>query len=246
MSEYGPESYGERIADVYDDVYGTKFGGELAPAVATLADLAAGGRVLELGIGTGRLALPLAARGLDVHGIDVSPAMVEKLREKPGGDAIGVTIGDFADVAVDGTFALVFVAFNTLFMLPSQDAQVRCFANVAAHLAPGGRFVVEGFVPDTSRFVRDQALTVRSAGADELFLDASIYDPQEQVVSSTHVRISEGGIRLLPVRLRFAYPAELDLMARLAGLEVEARWGSYEREPFTAESVFRVAVYRKS
>lgn len=245
MEPYEPERYGERIAGVYDDIYGEKFADSLLPAVDTLADLAGGGRILELGVGTGRLALPLAARGLDVHGIDVSPAMVERLRAKAGAEAVGVTIGDFADVRVDGEFSLVVVAFNTLFMLPDQDAQVRCFANVAARLAPGGRFVVEAFVPDSSLFVRDQALTVRSVSDDELFLDASVYDPQEQVVMSSHVRITERGVRMLPLRLRFAYPSELDLMARLAGLEREAEWGSFEREPFTAESVFRVAVYRK-
>lgn len=245
MDPYEPETYGERIAGVYDDIYREKFEGVLAPALETLGGLAAGGRVLELGIGTGRVALPLAARGLDVHGIDASPAMVDKLRAKPGGEGIGITIGDFADVGVDGEFSLVFVAFNTLFMLPDQDAQVRCFANVAARLAPGGRFVVEVFVPDASLFVRDQALSVRSVSSDEVLLDASVCDPQEQVVMSSHVRITEQGIRMLPLRLRFAYPSELDLMARLAGLELEAQWGSFERDPFTAESAFRVAVYRK-
>jgi len=243
MDDYGPATYGDRIAPVYDDIYG-----ELPHTAATVDfvhSLAGDGRVLELGIGTGRIAIPLAQRGVDVHGIDASAAMVERLRAKPGGAEIPVVIGDFADVAAEGRFRVVFVAFNTFFNLLSQDAQVLCFANVAHRLEPGGCFVVSAFVPDVSRFVRDQAFTVADAGGTSVRLDASVYDPQRQLVSSTHIHIDEGGVRLFPVRLRFAYPPELDLMARLAGLELEARYGSFERERFTATSVVHVSVYRK-
>lgn len=243
MTEYGPETYGERVADVYDTWYRDL--GDADAEVAVLAELAAGGRTLELGIGTGRVALALAARGVEVHGIDASAAMVERLRAKPGGGAVPVTIGDMADVGVEGPFRLVFVVFNTFFMLPSQEAQVRCMANVASRLEPGGRFLLHAFVPDPSRFRDDQALTVRSVGVDEVRLDASRYDPHLQRVDSTQIRITEGGTRLVHTRLRFAHPPELDLMARLAGLEPESRWGSFRRDPFTAESAFHVTVYRK-
>lgn len=242
MDDYRPETYGERVADVYDDWYRLP---DPEPESVLLAELAAGGRALELGIGTGRIALPLAARGVDVHGIDASPAIVGRMRSKPGGDAIPVTIGDMADVPVDGTFALVFVVFNTFFMLTTQHDQQRCFHNVAAHLGPGGRFVVHAFVPDTSRFVDDQALSVREAGLDRVRLDATVYDPHEQRLDTTQVRITESGIRLVHAKIRFAYPPELDLMAQLAGFELEDRWGSFRREPFTADSAFHVSIYRR-
>jgi SAM-dependent methyltransferase len=242
MSEYDPATYGEHAADVYDDWYG-----ELDPeSEATfLADLAAGGRALELGIGTGRVALPLAARGVDVHGIDSSPAMIQRLRAKPGGDAINVTLGDMADVAVDGTFSLVFVVFNTFFLLPSQAEQVRCFRNVAAHLEPGGRFVLRAFVPDTSRIDRGNDVSVRGVGVDFVRLDASIFDADAQTVRATQVSITDAGVKFVHTSLRFAAPPELDLMAQLAGLKLESRWATFARDPFTSDSGFHVTVYRR-
>ena len=180
--------------------------------VALLAELARGGRALELGIGTGRIAVPLAAHGVEVHGIDASPAMVERMRSKPGGDAIAVTIGDMADVPVDGRFALVFVVFNTFFQLYSQETQLRCFANVARHLDPGGRFVIHAFVPDTSRVEAGEHLAVKEASLDRVRLDASVFDAQEQRLDTTQVRITEDGIRLVHAKLRFAWPPELDLI----------------------------------
>ena len=243
MAHDDSASYGDRVAAVYDTWY--KLGDAEAEA-ALLADLADGGRVLELGIGTGRIALPLAAKGVEVHGIDASTKIVDQMRAKPGGASIPVTIGDMADVPVDGEFSLIFVVFNTLFMLTTQEAQVRCVRNVAAHLTSGGRFVVHAFVPDTSRYSQDQALSVRDVGAASVRLDASIYDPQEQQVTSTQIRIAEDGIQLVHAKLRFAYPPELDLMAQLAGLSLEHRWGSFAREPFTADSAFHVSIYRKS
>ncbi len=241
MDHFGPETYGDRVADVYDEWYKPL---DTAAEVALLAELAHGGRALELGIGTGRVAIPLAARGVEVHGIDASPAMVERMRAKPGGEAIAVTIGDMADVPVDGRFALVFVVFNTFFQLYSQDTQLRCFANVADHLHPSGRFVIHAFVPDTSRVEAGQHLAVKEASLDRVRLDASVFDAQEQRLDTTQVRITEDGIRLVHAKLRFAWPPELDLMARLAGLTLEDRWATFDKQPFTGESAFHVSVYR--
>jgi SAM-dependent methyltransferase len=241
MDHFGPETYGDRVADVYDDWYKPV---DTAAEVALLAELARGGRALELGIGTGRIAVPLAAHGVEVHGIDASPAMVERMRAKPGGDAIAVTIGDMADVPVDGRFALVFVVFNTFFQLYSQETQLRCFANVARHLDPGGRFVIHAFVPDTSRVEAGDHLAVKEASLDRVRLDASVFDAQEQRLDTTQVRITEDGIRLVHAKLRFAWPPELDLMARLAGLTLEDRWATFDKQPFTGVSAFHVSVYR--
>ena len=179
----------------------------------------------ELGIGTGRIAIPLAARGVEVHGIDASPAMLERLRAKPGGDKVTTTVGHMADVAVDGDFALVFIVFNTFFMLESQAEQVRCLRNVAARLAPDGRFLLHAFVPDTSRIERGQDLSVREAGLDRVRLDASTYNAVEQRLETTQVRITESGIRLVHAKLRFAFPPELDLMAELAGVDARVALG---------------------
>ncbi len=242
MEGYGPETYGDRIADVYDDLYTSL---DTEGAVEALAALAGGGPVLELAVGTGRLALPLAERGLEVHGIDASEAMVAKLRAKPGGDRIPVTMGDFADVGVDGRYSLVFVAFNTFFGLLTQEDQVRCFANVAAHLAAGGSFVIEAFFPDLARFDRGQRVQATRLDPGQVMLDVSKHDPVEQRVESDHVVITEAGIRLYPVNVRYAFPAELDLMARLAGLELTDRWGGWRREPFTADSPRHVSVYAR-
>ena len=242
MKDYGPETYGDRIADVYDGLYS---GLDTDGAVETLAELAGAGPVLELAIGTGRLALPLAERGLEVHGIDASEQMVAKLREKPGGDRIPVTMGDFADVAVEGRFSLVFVAFNTLFALPTQEDQLRCFENVAARLTDDGVFVVEVFFPDLARFDRGQRMQTTFVEADRVMLDASRHDPIAQRVDSAHVVITEAGTKLYPVNVRYAFPPELDLMARLAGLELVERWADWDRSPFTAESAKHVSVWRK-
>lgn len=245
MEGYGPQTYGDRWADVYDEYLAGLFGEPRDATVAVLVELARGGPVLELAVGTGRLAIPLAARGLEVHGIDASEAMVAKLRAKPGGDAISVTIGDFADVAVDGSFPLVFVAFNTFYALTTQDDQVRCFENVAAHLTDDGVFALEGFVPDVARFDRGQRAHVVEVTPTRVVLDLTRHDPVTQSLASQHVVIASDGIRLLPIALRYAWPSELDLMARLAGLRLRQRWGGWNREPFTAESIRHVSVYEK-
>ena len=246
MEGYGAETYGERFAASYDHwQVTTGVAATTAPAVAALADLAGDGPVLELGIGTGRIALPLRDLGHDVHGIDASEAMVERLRAKPGGADVPVTFGDFADVAVEGDFTLIFVVFNTFFALLDQDAQVRCFANVSQRLTPGGRFVVEAFVPDPARYTDHQHVGIRDMGLDTVSLDVSRHDPAAQRVESHHLHIRDGHIELLPVVVRYAWPSELDLMARLAGLELEGRWGGWDQRPFGAASGQHVSVWVK-
>jgi SAM-dependent methyltransferase len=243
VKEYTAETFGERFADIYDSWYGTQLAeATTQEAVATLADLARGGMVLELAIGTGRLALPLAARGLPVHGIDASAAMVAKLRAKPGGAAIPVTIGNFAEVTVDDSFELIFIAFNTFYNLTTQDDQVRCFHNVAQHLTEQGRFVVEAFVPDLASLERQNIRTAHLS-IDTVILEAALHDPISQLVQYQYIEISQAGTRLYPVPQRYVWPSELDLMARLAGLELRERWGGWDRSPFTASSSGHVSVY---
>jgi SAM-dependent methyltransferase len=241
MEGYSPATYGDRIADVYDALYEQAL--DTHGAVETLAELAGGGRVLELAIGTGRLALPLAQRGLEVHGVDASERMVEKLRAKPGGDGIAVTMGDFADVPVEGSYGLIFIAFNTLFALLTQEAQLRCFANAARHLTDDGLFVIEAFFPDLARFDRDQRAQATWVDPHRVMLDASRHNPVEQRVDSQHIVITEDETKLYPVSIRYAFPSELDLMARLAGLELRDRWGNWQRDPFTGETGRHVSVY---
>ncbi len=243
-SEYDASTYGDRVAGVYDRIAQPPSDAEAAAAF--LAELAGRGPVLELGIGTGRVALPLAQRGVDVHGIDASAAMVARLRSKPGGDRIPVTIGNFGDLAIGRRFSLVFVVFNTFFGLPSQEAQVRCFARVAEHLTDDGVFLIEAFVPDLTRFDHGQRVDVRQVGSDVVQLTASLHDPVEQRTRSAHVVLSAEGVGVYPVQSRYAWPAELDLMARLAGLGLRERWGGFGREPFSAASRFHVSVYARS
>jgi SAM-dependent methyltransferase len=244
MDGYDAATYGERIADRYDDAV-TERASDADACVSFLADLARGGPALELAIGTGRIAIPLAARGVVVGGVDISPAMVERLRAKPGGDAIPVAMGDFADVPVDGRFSLVYLVFNTLFALLTQGDQVRCFANVAEHLTDDGAFVIECFVPDVGRFDRGQRVHVMDIGVDSVSLTVSKHDPLTQVVTSQEVTLRDDGARLDPVVIRYAWPAELDLMARLAGLRLQERWADWGRTPFTATSVSHVSVYAR-
>lgn len=242
MTRYESHTYGDRMAESYDAWYSSI---DAEPAVECLAQLAGDGPVLEMGIGTGRIALPLVRRGLDVHGIDASRAMVSKLRDKPDGDAVPVTIGDFADMEVDGSFSLIFIAFNTLFALLTQGDQVRCFCNAAAKLNDGGVFVIEAFVPDLGRFDRGQRISVEAIKDDAVRYEMSRHDPVRQQVESRHVVLSESGVELFPLKIRYAWPAELDLMARIAGLRLRERWGSWRREPFTAASGQHVSVYER-
>ncbi|HET9200380.1 MAG TPA: class I SAM-dependent methyltransferase [Dehalococcoidia bacterium] len=247
MSGYDPASYGERIAPVYEEIHARLFAPEVVePAVDCLAELAGGGPVLELGIGTGRIALPLAERRVEVHGVDASEAMVAKLRAKPGGDRIPVTMGDFATVPLEGDFSLIFVVFNTFFGLLTQNDQVACFQNSAAHLQTGGCFLIDAFVPDMNRIARGQHMGVISVGEDEIHLDVSRYDPIAQRSDASRLLISERGVKMYPVQIRWAWPSELDLMAQLAGLRLRERWGGWKREPFGEESRRHVSVYEKS
>jgi SAM-dependent methyltransferase len=241
MQDYGPETYGDRIASRYDSLYESEL--DTDAAVEGLARLAGSGPVLELAIGTGRLAIPLAQRGIDIRGIDASEAMVARMRAKPGGEDIPVAMGDFAEVGVEGSFSLVYVAFNTIFALLSQDDQVRCFANVAEHLAQGGRFVIEAFVPDLARFDRGQRIGVAAVRLDQVEVEVSRHDAVNQRVDSQHLFVTDGGTQLAPVSLRYAFPSELDLMARIAGLELQDRWGGWNGEPFTNASRDHVSVY---
>ena len=202
MQEYGPETYGDRIAEYYDERYASR---DPQAEVARLAELAGSGPVLELGIGTGRVAVPLAARlaadGVEVHGIDASEAMVERLRSRSGtdGSSIPVTIGDMRSVAAPGDgYTLAYVVFNTFFCLLDQDSQVECFANVAARLAAGGRFLIEAFVPDLDRFDRGQRTSAVSVTVDSVDIDVAMHDPVSQRVDAQHVLIRELGIRTLP------------------------------------------------
>lgn len=240
MESYGADTYGERIAGVYDEWHPQAD----EAAIAALSELAQGGRALELGIGSGRIALPLQERGVQVAGIDASPAMVDKLRAKPGGEQIAVTIGDFADVAVEGQFALIYVVFNTFFALLTQEAQVRCFENVARHLTPAGVFVVEAFVPDLTLYAGGrQSVRAANLPLGEVRLDVAQLDPLSQQITNQHVVLREEGIRIFPVKLRYAWPAELDLMAQLAGMRRKQRWSNWEGAAFTADSGSHISVY---
>ena len=241
MSFYSHETYGERVAGVYDEWYS-----EYDPnAIDLLAELAGGGRALELGIGTGRFALPLSAKNVEVHGIDAAQTMVSRLREKPGADRITVTMGNFADIAVEGEFALIYIVFNTFFALSSQEEQVRCFRNVAAHLAPNGCFVIEAFVPDLNRFTGGQVNWATKVTEEVVELDVGRHDAAAQRVFSQKVVMTDGSVRLYPVQIRYAWPSELDLMAQLAGLRLRDRWAGWQREPFTSESGKHISVYQR-
>lgn len=241
MDHYTPSTYGDRIAGIYDEWH--PIAGDAEQAADVLTGLAGDGSALEFAIGTGRIAIPLSARGVSVRGIDASAAMVAKLREKPGGADIPVEIGDFGDVDVDGRFRLIFVVFNTFFVLLTQEEQVRCFRNVAAHLEPGGAFVIEAFVPDPAMYKDGERVAATTVDVHEVRLDAGRHDPSVQRVDATHVVLRDGDVRLYPVRMRYAWPSELDLMAELAGLRLRDRWAGWNRAPFEASSTNHVSVY---
>lgn len=241
LKNYEPVmSFGEDAAEGYVDF---KRGDEVE-AVAFLEQMAQGGPALELAIGTGRIALPLAARGIHVDGIDISTALVDQLRSKPGGDQLSVTIGDFADVPVPGAYRLIYVVFNTLHNLLTQDEQVRCFENVADHLTDDGSFLIEASVP--SRFYclqNDQYVEAEAIEIDEVRLDVAQHDPVTQLLHENHVSISTEGVRLNPIVTRYIWPSELDLMARIAGLRLKERWGGWSREPYNSTTDKLVSVY---
>jgi SAM-dependent methyltransferase len=214
------------------------------PTVDFLAQLAGDGPALELGIGTGRIALPLRDRGVEVHGIDLSEAMVARLRAKPGGGEIPVTMGDFATTRVDHTFTLAYLVYNTINNLTTQDEQVECFINVARHLRPGGCFVIEVGVPSLQRLPPGETVRAFTVTSDRLGFDE--YDVVNQGLVSHHYWREDGEFRQVSMPFRYVWPAELDLMARIAGMRLRERWSDWDRAPFTAESRKHVSVWEKS
>src|SRR5215203_3073041 len=213
------------------------------PVVDLLADLAFDGTALELGIGTGRIALPLAQRGIRVHGVDLSEAMVARLQAKPGAEQIDVTIGDFATTTVEGRFSVAYLVFNTIMNLTTQDEQIACFQNVAAHLQPGGCFVIEVMVPDLQRLPPGETVRPFTVSATRLGFDE--YDVASQGLISHHYRAVDGKLEGNSMPFRYVWPAELDLMARLAGMSLRERWRGWRREPFTSDSRNHVSVWEK-
>ncbi len=241
-----PEDYfGERVAERYDERYAYLSDPVVVdPIVDFLADLARGGAALELGIGTGRIALPLGQRGLRVHGIDLSEAMVARLRAKPGAEPIGLTVGDFATTKVGGTFSVVYLVANTIMNLTTQDEQVACFRNAAAQLEPGGCFVIEVLVPGLRRLPPGETFQPFHVSPTHLGFDE--YDVARQGVVSHHYWLDDGTVEAFSPPFRYVWPSELDLMARLAGMRLRERWSGWKREPFTSESTTHVSVWEKT
>ena len=237
--------FDEQVAARYDESEADMFEPAVVePAVDILAELAGGGRALELGIGTGRIAVPLSQRGVSVHGIELSKAMVARLRSKSGGENIDVTIGDFETTFVGGEFAVAYLVFNTIMNLTTQDAQVNCFRNVAGHLVPGGCFVIECGIPQLQRLppgerVRAFHVSEASWGFDE-------YDVAAQGLTSHHFELVDGKLEQLSIPFRYVWPSELDLMARLAGMKLRHRWSDWKREPITSMSRAHVSVWEKT
>jgi SAM-dependent methyltransferase len=238
-----PQDYfGEHVAEQFDTRYAyQRDPAVLDPMVDFLAELSGGGAALELGIGTGRIALPLARRGVPVHGIDLSEAMVSRLRAKPGAGAIAVTISDFAATAVEGTFSLAYLVANTIMNLTTQDEQVACFQNVARHLEPGGCFVIEVLVPGLQRLPPGETFQPFDVSPSHLGFDE--YDVARQGLVSHHYWIEAATVDVVSVPFRYVWPSELDLMARLAGMRLRERWSGWKREPFTSESRMHVSVW---
>ncbi len=236
--------FDEKVAARYDESAARMFDNAVVkPAVDLLAELAGDGRALELGIGTGRIALPLSQRGVSVHGIDMSRAMIERLRAKPGSEEIGVTIGDFATTTVSGSFSVVYVVFNTIMNLTTQDVQVACFRNVAAHLRPGGYFVIEVMTPELQRLPPGE--TIRPLEACETRWKYDEYDVAEQGLITHRISLIDGEWERSAGLFRYVWPSELDLMAELAGMKLRERWSGWKREPFTSDSQNLVAVWEK-
>ena len=238
--------FGEDVAARYDDLSTSMYAPEvLAPAVDLLAELAGDGAALELAIGTGRVALPLAARGVPVSGIELSPAMAERLSAKDVEQRIDVTIGDMATTRVRGSFRLVYLVFNTIGNLTTQDQQVACFANAAAHLEPGGCFLIEVVVPDLRRLPPGEDARVFAHAPGYVGYDRYT-DLVAQQATSHHFVAGSSGVRELTTPFRFVWPSELDLMARLAGLWLRDRWAGWDRSPFTGDSTSHVSIWEKA
>ncbi|HEV3497451.1 MAG TPA: class I SAM-dependent methyltransferase [Actinomycetes bacterium] len=239
------DHFGERVAARYDESAADMFDPAVVdPTVDFLAGLAGDGAALELGIGTGRIALPLSRRGVPVHGIDLSESMVARLRAKPGAERVGVTVGDFATTTVDGRFSVAYLVFNTIQNLTSQEEQVACFQNVAAHLEPGGCFVIETGIPGLQRLPPGE--TVRAFAVTPTYLGFDEFDVVSQGLISHHYTVVDGNLEFHSVPFRYVWPSELDLMARIAGLRLRERWSGWRREPYTSDSTKHVSVWEKA
>jgi SAM-dependent methyltransferase len=249
VEAYGPSTYGDGFADVYDDWYHDA--GDPEAAADAIVELAGGLPVLELGVGTGRLAVPVAARGVDVWGLDASEAMLDHLAGRPGGSSVRAVLGDMTDAGAaleaaglePPSFGAVVAAFNTFFLLATEDAQRRCLGSAAGLLAPGGRLVVEAYVPTDPPADAETVLEPRRVELDRVVFTISTHLPMEQVVHGQHVELRDGGVRLRPWVLRYATPDQLDGMASDAGLDLVERWGSWQREPFDPGATVHVSIY---
>jgi len=236
--------FDEPVAATYDDLSARMFAPEvLDPTLDVLTELAGEGAALELAVGTGRVALALADRGVGVHGIELSPAMLQRLRAKPGAARVGTTLGDMTSACVEGRFALVYLVFNTVSNVTTQDGQVAVFANAAAHLEPGGHFVIEVGVPQLQSVPRGERFHVFERTEDYLGVDE--YDVVTQEMWSHHHRFEGAEGHRASIPFRYTWPSELDLMARLAGMSLVHRWAGWDRSPFTAESTSHVSVWRR-
>ncbi len=231
-------------AEDYDDLVNyASLPPETEAEVAGLARLARGGCVLELGVGTGRVAIPLAAMGLEVHGIELDPAIAEQLRNKTGGELVRLHLSDMADVDVEGPFGLVYAVFGTFFALPTQDAQVRCFRNVAAHLTPRGRFVIEALMPQLATYTERRKVTLAAASDERVIINVSQLDPLAQTIDTHQVLLRHDKVGIVPIHIRYSWPSELDLMAQLAGLQLIQRWANWQQQPFTVENPRHISIY---
>jgi SAM-dependent methyltransferase len=245
MDRFEPRTYGDHIASVYDEREAEFVVGEAQ--LRFLKNLAGNGPALEFGIGTGRVALPLSAKGIRVDGVDASRRMVAELRRKPQGRDLRVKIANMARVDMGTRYSLVYVVFNTFFHLTTQDDQVRCFENAARHLRRGGYFVLETFFPDLSRFPRDQSLTVKEVEVDRVWVQFAVLDRSAQRVTSQDARLQGKDVTLYPNQIRFAWPSELDLMARLGGLRLAGRYGGWDKRPFRPDpSALYISVYQRA
>ena len=242
MKQFGPSTFGELNADEYDALHNP---GTTDDCVSLIADLTGQGDILELAIGTGRIALPLAQRGLKVSGFDASPQMLDILKGKPGGADIPTWVAEMASFDLGQTFDFAFLVFNTLYNLTTQDEQLRCFQRVSEHLKPGGNFLVEAFMPNREGFENNQAVRTKHVDYDKVWLEAVQHDPIAQRLNYQRIRISQQGTELKPLPMRYVWPAELDLMARLAGLSPVAHWGGWHKQPLTRDSDFYVIVYQR-
>lgn len=239
----GDNSYGDDYVDVYDKMFDSRDND--ADVASFLSSLAAGGRALELGIGTGRLAIPLADAGIEVHGIDNSQAMLDVMKTKPRAAKIRAYLGDATSMRIPGEFQLVFIGFSTIYLLGSQEVQVQCFRNAALHLPKGGKFLVEAFLHDRLQWPTGEQFSTTSVERDHVSVRAAVHDPVTQTIKLNHMTIRPEGVSFRPNRLRYIWPSELDLMSQLAGMRLVGRWGDWKKTPFSAQSTGMVSVYEK-